>query len=252
MSKLIKMTPEYSKLLCSEFAEILKNTKLWDGKINYSKTFNSLERKALLNFTETAWIKMKALVSEFDKEIAWHGIATRDKVADSYTISDILVYPQEVTGATVTTDQQEYQSWLMNFDDDIFNNIRMQGHSHVNMGVTPSGVDCSLYDRILDQLDDDMFYIFMIWNKSGDKTIKIYDFKSNVLFETEDITIKVLKENIGLDEFLSGAKSLVKNKVYTMQSVKEDYDDFYGAFSVPVSYYGSCAPKKKKRKGNSK
>jgi hypothetical protein len=33
------------------------------------------------------------------------------------------------------------------------------------MGTTPSGVDTNLYDQLLGQLEDDMFYIFMIWNK---------------------------------------------------------------------------------------
>ena len=85
--------------------------------------------------------------------------------------------------------------WLMNHEDDVFNNIRMQGHSHVNMGVTPSGVDNSLYERILEQLDDEMFYIFLIYNKKGDKTFKIYDLAKNILFETGDVTVKVLDDD---------------------------------------------------------
>ena len=217
MAKIIKLTPDYIDEVRKAFEEALSSTKLSDGKINFTKTFGSIKREATVFFTELAWLKMQTLIREFDKEVAWHGIAKRgdDAEKDEYYITDILVYPQEVTGATVNTDQEKYQMWLMGHDDEVFNNIRMQGHSHVNMGTTPSSVDTSLYDRILDQLDDDMFYIFMIYNKKGEKTIKIYDLAKNVLFETSDCTVKVLDDGTGIEKFLKDAKEMVKDKVYT-------------------------------------
>lgn len=212
MSKLIKMTPECLEQCKQEFMEALSTGKFSDGKVTFTKTLGTLDRKAKIFFTEIAWLKMQTLVREFDKEVAWHGIAHRGDEPDTYCITDILVYPQEVTGATVTTDQEKYQMWLMSHDDDVFNNIRMQGHSHVNIGVTPSAVDTSLYDRLLEQLDDDMFYIFMIWNKRKDKTIKIYDLMANVLFETSDVTIEILEDDSGVEKFLKDAKSMVVDK----------------------------------------
>ena len=216
MAKLIKLTPEYVMDIKKAFEEVLKNLKVSDGKINFTKTLGTIDRKANVYFTELAWVKMQTLIREFDKEVGWHGIATRgdDPTKDEYYITDILVYPQEVTGATVTTDQEEYQMWLMGHDDEVFNNIRMQGHSHVNMGVSPSSVDTSLYERILDQLEDNMFYIFMIWNKKGDKTIKIYDIAKNVLFDTSDCKVEVLDDGTGLERFLKDAKAKVKDRVY--------------------------------------
>lgn len=220
MSKIIKMTPEYLNQVLEEFKRELESGKFSDGKINFSKTFSTIDRKATVYFTELAWLKMKTLIREFSKEVAWHGIAKRgdDESKDEYFIEDILVYPQEVTGATVSTDQEKYQTWLMGHDDEVFNNIRMQGHSHVNMGVTPSGVDTALYERILDQLDDDMFYIFMIWNKNDAKTVKIYDMKKNILFETSDVTVEVLDDGTGIESFLKNAKDLVVDKTYSYGS----------------------------------
>lgn len=184
MSKNIKITDESLNEVRKAFEEALSTGKFSDGKITFTKTLGIVNRKATIFFTELAWLKMQTLIREFDKEVAWHGIAKRgeDASKDEYYITDILVYPQEVTGATVSTDQEKYQMWLMSHDDEVFNNIRMQGHSHVNMDVTPSSVDTSLYDRILEQLDDDMFYIFMIWNKRKEKTIKIYDLAKNIFF----------------------------------------------------------------------
>lgn len=244
MAKIIKITPDCIDDIRKEFEESLKNAKLSDGRISFSRSFNTIDRKATVYFTHQAWSKMQALLKNFDKEVAWHGVAYRgDGEEDEYYITDILVYPQEVTGSTVNTDQEKYQTWLMSHDDDVFNNIRMQGHSHVYMGTTPSGVDTSLYERILDQLEDDMFYIFLIYNKRNEKTYKIYDLGKNILFETADITVEVLDDlsvtdenpmkNITQEEaeammkflrelreakqnaeFIKDAKSMVQDKVY--------------------------------------
>ena len=231
MAKIIKLTPEYIDEVRRDFEESLKGIKLSDGKLSFTKTFGATQRKATVYYTEVAWQKMQTLIREFDKEIAWHGLAYRgeDPEKDEYTITDILVYPQEVTGATVTTDQTEYQTWLFNHEDDVFNNIRMQGHSHVNMSTSPSGVDTSLYERILDQLDDTMFYIFLIYNKRGDKTYKIYDLAKNVLFETGDVEVKILGNGFDMNEFLADAKSKVRDKVYKPQS----------PYVSPYSTYGT-------------
>lgn len=217
MSKIIRIVPEQYDQLYQEFLQSLRRTRISDGKITYTKTFDTVSRKATVFFAEKAWLKMEALINGFDKEVAWHGIAYRDEdpTKDNYYITDILVYPQMVTGATVNTDQKEYEKWLMELDDETFNNLRMQGHSHVNMGVTPSAVDTQYYDDILDRLEDDMFYVFMIWNKKGQKTVKIYDFAKNVLFDTFDCEVKVVDGEYGLSKFVDDAKANVKDRVYT-------------------------------------
>lgn len=272
MSKFIKVTKEYLDEVRRDFEEALTSSKFSDGKITFTKTIGTTDRKAKVFFTPEAWRKMQALISNFNKEVAWHGIAYRgnDESKDEYYITDILVYPQEVTGATVNTDQEQYEMWLMSHDDDVFNNIRMQGHSHVNMGVTPSSVDTSLYDKLLDQLDDTMFYIFMIWNKQKEKTVKIYDLKKNILFDTADVTIKTLKDeedfsdinNLTEDEvkavtdfltkyreekrtetFIKDAKNMVKDRVYKPTT--------YGGYSVPENKKnGKRKGVRKKNKGN--
>lgn len=269
MSKLIKVTQECLDEIRKDFEEALSSGKFSDGKVTFTKTIGAINRKATIYFTEMAWLKMQTLIREFDKEVAWHGIAKRgdDDTKDEYFITDILVYPQEVAAATVTTDLNEYQMWLMNQEDDVFNNIRFQGHSHVNMGTSPSGVDTALYDGILAQLTDEMFYIFMIWNKKGEKTIKLYDMKKNVLFETSDCTVEVLNDHTGIEKWLKDAKAMVKDRAYQSSSYAgssyrgSSYGGYYGGGS---SYYGggssygktetksenkSSGKKKGKRKG---
>ena len=234
MSKLIKLRQQDIEAVRADFEEALASGKFSDGKFTFSKELGKLDRKAKVYFEPMAWIKQSELVTKFDKEVAWHGVAERGEQPDTFIIKDILVYPQEVTGATVTTDQEKYQMWLMSHDDDVFNNIRYQGHSHVNMNTSPSSVDTNLYDNILQQLDDDMFYIFMIWNKRGEKHVKIYDLRENVFFESADVTISVL----GMDGFYEAAKEMVVDKPVS--------------YGYQKSYTTPSTPKKEEKKDEKK
>lgn len=242
MSKPIKITDEFRAAALREFAEVLLRMRLTDGKITYSKSLDSFSRRATVYFTPGAWMKMYMLVLNFDKEVAWHGVAKRgdDPEKDEYFISDILVYPQKVTAATVETDQEEYENWLYEQPDEVFNNLRMQGHSHVNMGVSPSGVDTTHQGKIMEQLDEDMFYIFMIWNKRFEKWVKIYDFAKNTMFETSDVDVKIVDEGWDLDGFLKNAKGLVKS---SYPSYSGGYTGGnYGAYGGAPVYGGQNKP----------
>lgn len=234
MSKIIKITPEIFESLVKDFSNKLKTSKVSDGRINYSHALESIKRTATLRFTEIAWLKMQALVREYDKEVAWHGVAKRgeDPTKDEYIVTDILVYPQEVSGMTVTTDQEEYQKWLYGLDNDVFNNLRMQGHSHVNMSTSPSAVDTTLYENLLSQLNDTMFYVFLIWNKRGEKTIKIYDLAKNILFETADVTVQIIDDGTGVEALLRDAKTKVRDRYpVTQNSYVGTYSGGYNSYS---------------------
>lgn len=234
MSKIIRMTPEMIEEAKARFESRIKNMNCVDGKISYTDTFVATGEKAVLWYTPDAYAKTIALIQDSDKEVAWHCTAHRveDKVGQ-YIVSDVLVYPQEVTGATVNTDQAEYEKWMMDLDDDTFNNLRMQGHSHVNMGTTPSSVDLEHQEKIVQQLEDDMFYIFIIWNKKFMYTAKIYDLKINTLFEPADISIQMVGAGSGLAEFLKDAKTKVKNRPYNY-----NYQNGYQNYGYQGGYNG--------------
>lgn len=237
MSRPIKMTEQYMKECREDFEKALKLTKLADGKLSFTKMFSCGEQKATVFFTPEAWIKMTTLLREFDKEVAWHGVARRgeNEEANEYIISDILVYPQTVSGVSVEMDTEEYAKWIMdNADDDRFNNIHMQGHSHVNMAPNPSSVDLNHQEEILNMLGDDDFYIFMIWNKSLSNNIKIYDLKKNILFEDKDVTYE--HEEGDMDAFIKSAKEMVKTKTYQYNSGYTGYGS--GSYPVRQGPYG--------------
>lgn len=244
MSKIIRMTPECADVCRAEFERLLSGAKLANGKFSYEKTFSANGAKATLYFTDEAWTKMVMLLQEFSTEVAWHGVASRygeDEEKNEYLISDILVYPQEVTGSTVEMDTEKYALWLQeNDEDERFYNLHMQGHSHVTMAPTPSSVDLQHQEEILNQLGDEDFYIFMIYNKSYKHNIKIYDMKKNVLFEDADVSVKILSAITGFDEFIAGAKSMVKTRTYIQTTTKTASGS--GAYTPSTAPYNGGNP----------
>lgn len=216
MSRPIVLTEEQINEARQEFASMLKQAKVTDGKLSYTKIFSKSDRKATVEFTNLAWRKMTALILNFEKEIAWHGVAKRigDESEDRYEVSDIVVYPQRVDGTNVDMDPEEYEEWMREnllAEDERFYSLRMHGHSHVNMGCTASATDLSSQTEFVQNLSDTDFYIFMIWNKRLQHTAKIYDMKKNVLFEDSDIT--VLYKTDEIDIFVEQAKGAVKDIV---------------------------------------
>jgi len=214
MSKAIKLTDQVISEIKEEFCNMLATGKFADGKVNYSYNMNNIDRKANLIFSEMAWLKTSAIVQEFSTEVAWHGTARRGE-DDDYYVDDIIMYPQVVTGTTVDLDKERSFEWMTSLSDEVYANMKMHGHSHVNMGVTPSSTDLKFYkEEILDELNDDSFYIFMIMNKKHDITVKIYDYRKNIFFDTADVNVSVLDDGIGVESFVSMAKSNVRTKTY--------------------------------------
>lgn len=170
-----------------------------------------------VEFTAESYKQMRELIDVCKEEIGWHGIVRRT-APDTFLIEQILVYPQEVTGTTVKA-TDDYPMWLGQFNDEDFNAIRFQGHSHVNMSVSPSGVDQELYAGILAQEPE--FYIFLISNKRGTNWIEIHLPEFNLIYETKDIKlITPPDEKSWADEMIS--KYVVK-KTYVSPTTTYGY-----------------------------
>ena len=224
MTRPIILTEEQKQEILLEILENLnKNKNMFDGKVSFSKTYKWVENEgdvANVVFTPLAYAKMVKLIEVYETEVAWHGVAKRDEEDDSvFWIEDILVYPQTVSGATVNTDQEKYTNWVNHLEDDQFNNLKMQGHSHVRMGTSPSATDTSHQKDIIEQLRGNMFYIFMIWNKRMENTTWVYDMKRNTVYDGKDVKISVAERGGDkLDDFITDAKKLVSDRVYSYNS----------------------------------
>jgi hypothetical protein len=215
--QILQMTEQEHAKLITEVLAKMSTTRPVNGVLNLSLDLKHIftelkdEAKPVIFFTAKAYLKMTRLIQACKEEIGWHGIVT--KIApNEYLISDILVFPQVVTGMSVNPDAKAYAEWLYSHDDETFNKIRFHGHSHVNMGVTPSGTDTKYRGDIIDQLTSDDFYIFMIINKRNDIELALYDFAANRMYEKTDCTIEVLlsdDKNDTINAFIDTAMTKV-------------------------------------------
>jgi high-affinity K+ transport system ATPase subunit B len=48
----------------------------------------------------------------------------------------------------------------------------------------------------------------------------IYDMASNTMFETADVTVKIVADETGVERFLADAKDKVKTKTYTYKEIQ--------------------------------
>lgn len=213
-----------------EFEEYLRTLKSSSGKIEFkrdiSENFEDIICPTIF-FTGDAWLKMQNLIQLSSDEIGWHGIVERDAENNFYLIKDILVYPQRVTEATVTVEEEEKFAWDMKLSDEKYRSMRMQGHSHVNMTTFPSGTDRELYDKYLSMLKGDDFYLFFIFNKRGEYHLELYDMAKNIVFDQKDCPMYILIDDgkTLLETWYKESVKQVKKEAQKYTPKKYEWDD---------------------------
>jgi hypothetical protein len=220
------------KLIAKYDSTLYMNTDTVDIRVDikeileeYIKSKNLTE--PTIYITTEAYVKMRTLVDKTATEIGWYGTVTKcPGLQNTYVIEDILVYPQKVTGATCEQDDDKMFEFELSLTDDQVNHKRFHGHSHVNMGVTPSGVDEQFYQDILSQVND--YFIITITNKSNAYTVRFYDIENNILYS--DVPIVVLNNNgttmdSWYDEMKSKLSSRITQPTKTPLSGRSYYDD---------------------------
>lgn len=220
MIRPIKLTPALIDECVEEFRNSITASRMYSGSLKYEKSFRWQGKlpPAQVIFSMTAYMKMTKLIDSFSSEIAWHCTVHRDPDnRNIFRVDDVFVSPQKVTGATVNSDQEEYEQWLCSLPDEVFDNLKMQCHSHVNMGVSPSGVDTTHWSGVLNTLveEGDVFYIFMIWNKKLQYTVQVYDLHNNTYYDGEDVKVDIDNFGVDLSAFLDDARKVVTYQTYT-------------------------------------
>lgn len=167
---------------------------------------------------DTAWLKIQMLVKENTGEVAWHCLVERHP-NNRFVIYDVLVFPQEVTGATANGIDGEYEMWLATLPDEQFDFVRCHMHSHVNMGVTPSSVDENYYNSLMTQVKE--YYITMIINKSNVYHLRFYDKENNLMWY--DLTFKICTaQGILYEDWYASVKDNIKTKTHTIPTTIYD------------------------------
>lgn len=213
MAKPLYVTEEMRKQAFEDiekkFAELKEKIKagdiLKDSTIKYEQTFKWSDgdfEKPTIEFSPKAWIKTVGLVATTSSEIAWHGIVDR-KDDLHFVVDDIVMFPQVVSAATVTVDQEEKMKWFCDtFKGEERNKVRLHGHSHVDMATTPSSTDMNSRSFVKEMVGD-QYYIFMIINKSYSINITLYDMKTNGIYNNGDLNLVFPYE---LDSWMAAQK----------------------------------------------
>lgn len=211
MAKYIYLNDKAKKSIQKEFINWLDglkaNNERFKPKLDITPTV-----KPIIRFNDMAYIKLRFLLANFDKEVGFYGLVKHIE-PEEYLIYDIKVYPQRVTGATVTTNEIELGKWYDTLTDEEFADKRMQGHSHVNMSPNPSSVDLEDRKLKLNDLNNDDYFIFFIFNKSLKFTVDLYQMAENIHYETDDIAV-IYPDDLFWDE-IEEVKTDPTVKTYT-------------------------------------
>lgn len=221
----------------------LSDFKIDDLVKEHSKIPDDI-KKPIIQVPADVYIKMLELVNQSSVECSWHGLVNRNKETSTYLIYDVLVFPQRNSATSTTTDEKEFAEWQTKLIlDPLFpiEDLRLHGHSHVNMNVFSSGVDDKYQKDLIAKVDDGDYYIFFIMNKKMELCMFLYDFDQQVMFDKNDINFQIINANgadlraWAVDELEQNAitERPVTAKPYERQS--SFYEDDYGSYFSKVT-----------------
>lgn len=156
--------------------------------------------------SKNALKKMNIYIDECSEEIGWLGTAY--KVNGVYFIDDVLLFEQEVHSTTTEITPEglsEFGEEILVSEGgvDLWNSIKVWGHSHVNMSTFSSGQDDSQMKVFSDCGHD--FFIRIIGNKKGELKVDLYNFETGVIYNNVPWVEEMTREEL---EIISNIKAL--------------------------------------------
>ena len=192
---------------------------------------------ATVRISPVAFMKMQTLVMGFDKEVGW--FATCEELAPlDFRIKDVLVFPQYTSGCFVDDERDdplEFRKWLDTLTDEQYEQRRLWGHSHVNMGTSPSGTDTDMFQRFAETscaAQINRFAICVILNNRFDMYWWVKDAKTNQTYTSTKHEVNVMIE---VEDGLSNLEYFEEMK----GRVRDIRPTTYFLFNKGYSSYGS-------------
>ena len=155
--------------------------------------------------------KMEMYCELCEKEIGWLGFVKKFP-GTGYLITDVVLLKQEVHATTTEIDPAALLDFWAATPTEQQADIKLWGHSHVNMSPSPSGQDDSQMDYFKDGND---WFIRLITNKKGDMNITIYDYANGIEIH-DDVLYTYNPKRAELRTAIEAEiKEKVKEKTYT-------------------------------------
>lgn len=135
--------------------------------------------------------KMRVYIEEMTDEIGWLGTTSRS--GNTIFIEDCYLFRQEVHGTTteITAEGlEEFGNEILQRPDgiDIWNSLKLWGHSHVTMPTSPSGQDDKQMEEFSTNGHD--YFVRLIANKAGSIRIDVYEYDKGIEFHNVEWTIE--------------------------------------------------------------
>lgn len=166
--------------------------------------------------SKEALIKMQLYVEGCFDEIGWLGTVTQND-ENVFFIHDVYLFEQKVHSTTTEITPEGLSSFaeeLLQQPDgvDIWNNIKLWGHSHVNMSTNPSAQDDNQMETFSE--GGHPWFLRIIANKKGEFHIDLYDFQQGIIYsnlpwweETTDLERAIEKQITELKKQLANINS---------------------------------------------
>lgn len=166
-----------------------------------------------LYYTPEAWADMWFIINESPLEVGW--MCFTEKQGHDFLVTSVFVPEQKVSGAETDINETAMSKYAMDLlDAGARGSVLGWGHSHVNMGTSPSGQDNTQLKEFLKD-PDVPYFIRSIYNKRGDSNTVIYEPHLNVWHA--DVHSAVYMEGMSAErqaELKEILKTNVKEKTY--------------------------------------
>lgn len=175
--------------------------------MNFNNRPNALPEVRLLGgvprvfITPLALTKMWHYVDLCQDEIGWLG--TAKKYGDAYLIEDCFLFEQEVDATNTDISGEGLAKFvnemLVKGEEgiEIINNLKVWGHSHVFMDVSPSLTDNDTMSIFKENGNE--WFLRIIANKKGDLEVSLFDYGKELYIRNVPWEVFVLTED-GLQE----------------------------------------------------
>lgn len=207
----------------------------------------TLAKKPIVLFSSDAILKMKLYTKEVNDEVGWLG--TVNKIGNNYYVSDVFLFEQDVHGTTTEITPEGLTTFaeeILQEEDGVekWNNMKLWGHSHVNMGVFASSQDDKQIKELKANTD---FFIRVIMNKKDEIKIDIVD--DDVVVENADFAEINNQDVTNLLKLIEEAKAQIEEMklkreeelaVEVKKEVKEKVREKRSAITaIGMGHYGS-------------
>lgn len=194
--------------------------------------------------TPEAFRSMACLVDLCDQEVGWLGTVSR--IGNDFLIEEIFLLKQKVNSSTTEITVEGFtefisENLLGEGGLNLVQKLRFWGHSHVNMGTSPSGQDDQQMQVFAGDCQD--FFIRGILNKRGRMEFTLYLYSVGI--EIEDVPWSIYDpiQEAEKGKWQTEISQKVEKMVYHYPYDAQGSGKFF--FGNETDIYGS--PQKKRR-----